>query len=540
MQPVCIKIYNEQQTLITKSSMYRIKTCRKKRGEWDHLLFDSVKFHSTVQRDSIVADSKDKKIGIIGAGASGLFSGFLLDSVGFHNYEILEASQRLGGRIHTAYFGKPEEYRYQEMGPMRIPYANKYKNKTLPVKDHQIVFKLADELNKRNDEKHHIKFIDWIEQNDDVLSYKNGIRLPNGQVPTKGDVKLNISLTLDLGDAGKEANTAFSEFDTDEWRTKMADDIYAAHQMFLDRGYDNWSEWGYVHNKLGKSLNVSALATEGQVDQGLNRIAEAFGPLLGNKVQFNTKVSKLVFTEDKMVAVQWKSSPFDPIYQSKTYDCVIVSAPFSVVRTWHLPEMSYTITKAIGTLQFSQACKVALEFKTRFWESGDRPIFGGCSVTDMATGRACYPPYRRPGADGSGPGVMLGSYISGDMGLRLAAMNEQDHVALVLENMVELHGEQARQQFTGNYKRYCGILDPYAACSWATPMAGQHSLFSPSYFQMEQGLVFVGEHTDVKHAWISAALASAHRGVVMILVEAGHVDDARKLVRDWNAWWLDI
>ncbi|ORZ25884.1 flavin-containing amine oxidoreductase-domain containing protein [Absidia repens] len=340
----------------------------------------------------------------------------------------------------------------------------------------------------------------------------------------------------------------------------MAENMYAAHQMFLDRGYDNWSEWGYVHNKLGKSLNVSALATEGggalmiwervyfdfiiatslwkTVDQGLNRIAEAFKPLLGNKVQFNTMVSKLAFTDDNKVAVQWKSSPFDPNYQSKTYDRVIVSAPFSVVRTWHLPKMSYTITKAIRTLKFSQACKVALEFKTRFWEYGDRPIFGGCTSTDLASGKACYPPYRHP--DGDGRGVMLGNYISGDMALSLSAMNEEDHVALVLDNMVEIHGEQARQQFTGNYQRYCGNLDPYAACSWAAPEPGQHSLFSPSYFQMEQGLVFVGEHTDVKHAWISAALASALRGVVMILVEAGHVDDARKLVRHWDAPWLDI
>lgn len=37
------------------------------------------------------------KIGIVGAGMSGLFSGFLLDQDGFHNYEILEANDRLGG-----------------------------------------------------------------------------------------------------------------------------------------------------------------------------------------------------------------------------------------------------------------------------------------------------------------------------------------------------------------------------------------------------------------------------------------------------------
>lgn len=37
------------------------------------------------------------EIGIVGAGMSGLFSGFLLDQAGFSDYEILEANDRLGG-----------------------------------------------------------------------------------------------------------------------------------------------------------------------------------------------------------------------------------------------------------------------------------------------------------------------------------------------------------------------------------------------------------------------------------------------------------
>jgi monoamine oxidase len=202
-------------------------------------------------------------------------------------------------------------------------------------------------------------------------------------------------------------------------------------------------------------------------------------------------------------------------------------------------ELSYTINKAIHTLGYSQACKVALEFKTRFWEQGDRPIHGGCSVTDSSIGDVCYPSYQHADA-ADGRGVVLGSYTGGDMGLRMASMNEQEHVGIVLDHMVELHGEQARQQYTGNYDRYCGILDPHTAGSWAQPLAGQHTLFMPSYFEIERGLVFVGEHTDIKHGWISAALLSALRGVVMILVEAGHVDDARKLTQYWNAPWINM
>ncbi|KAI9486971.1 MAG: hypothetical protein EXX96DRAFT_646700 [Benjaminiella poitrasii] len=61
------------------------------------------------------------------------------------------------------------------------------------------------------------------------------------------------------------------------------------------------------------------------------------------------------------------------------------------------------------------------------------------------------------------------------------------------------------------------------------PHPGQHKLYIPSYFQMDHDLVFVGEHIDIKHTWISAALESAIRGVVMILVENGHVKVSCKL-----------
>ena len=60
-------------------------------------------------------------VGIIGAGASGLYSAILLESLGI-GYEILEADIRAGGRIWTYYFdektwegsspGDPEYYDY--------------------------------------------------------------------------------------------------------------------------------------------------------------------------------------------------------------------------------------------------------------------------------------------------------------------------------------------------------------------------------------------------------------------------------------------
>lgn len=61
------------------------------------------------------------KVGIIGAGAAGLYSAILLQSLGI-DYEILELTERIGGRIYTYRFdetawnnskpGEPDYYNY--------------------------------------------------------------------------------------------------------------------------------------------------------------------------------------------------------------------------------------------------------------------------------------------------------------------------------------------------------------------------------------------------------------------------------------------
>lgn len=47
----------------------------------------------------------DKKIFVIGAGAAGIAAATKLVSNGFKNLTILEAENRIGGRVHTLAFG---------------------------------------------------------------------------------------------------------------------------------------------------------------------------------------------------------------------------------------------------------------------------------------------------------------------------------------------------------------------------------------------------------------------------------------------------
>lgn len=83
---------------------------------------------------------------------------------------------------------------------------------------------------------------------------------------------------------------------------------------------------------------------------------------------------------------------------------------------------------------------------------------------------------------------MLASYTSADFGLRFASLTEAEHVQYVLNAMIEIHGEVARDQYTGKYNRTCWVLDPLESASWASPSIGMHELYIPAYFKTENNV----------------------------------------------------
>lgn len=80
-------------------------------------------------------DGVPLKVGIIGAGAAGLYAAVLLDSLGI-DYDILEASDRVGGRIFTYRFNQTA---WDASNPSQPDYYDYYVSdrgfKTIPLND---------------------------------------------------------------------------------------------------------------------------------------------------------------------------------------------------------------------------------------------------------------------------------------------------------------------------------------------------------------------------------------------------------------------
>lgn len=489
-------------------------------GPW----FDGVAYLQEKEpNEAFVSAAKSKSVGILGGGMSGLMTAHLLDSVGIKDWTIIEASSRIGGRVHTSYLNgsAPEDYQYQEMGPMRFPVSitDTDSNDTIQIMDHRMVFQLADVLNEQNghDPEFAVEFIKWIQSaSGDPSSSKS--RRPDGTVPSVADVKANPAYSTDANATYSnatlvaEAKEAIEEWNdlTEERMAELATNVFRAHKEAVADGYFDFSEAGYLQ-KLGYDNNITDqidsiqdqlpnwlyetvyfYATEWRtIDKGLTRLPKAFGPQVLNRTIFQTAVQGMQYDETtQKVTIEHRSNNlFDVKPETMEVDYAVVAVPFSRVRLWNpMPDYTSLLRRAIDRINYSQACKVSLHYETRFWEHLDEPIFGGCGSPSIpGIGSVCYPSYQ---FNSTGPGVILGSYLSGVNARSLGALTEEQHVALVQRAMIEIHGEVAQEQWTGAYDRICWENNEFQAGAWASPTVGQQALYLPAYFHTEKHTVF--------------------------------------------------
>ncbi|KAI0387444.1 L-amino acid oxidase LaoA [Hypomontagnella monticulosa] len=517
-------------------------------------------------------------IAIVGGGISGLATALMLDSIGVHNWEIIEASDRVGGRFRTEYVGGTQEF--AEMGPMRLPYSVTYKsdNSTHLYTDHQMTFQLAELLNQMNDNdpKWRIEFIPWIQHHPNELLGLGTGRHPDGRIPTRAEIAADPGLGKPPPMISAEYNETKAQMNrilkNETTLRAIQRDIWRAHKQAMDDGLDDWSEQAYMRNVLQADENVtdaiwtasdydvfwdemvhnSNLGLDGSpdslgetewkcVDGGFNRLSDAFIPHVSDRLVLDRKIRKLepVQCEDGRACTRlsWRATSKGRTDNFKDYDYTIMAVPFTMTRLMDLPEFSSVLGRAISEagLRFKSACKVALLFSERFWEKGERPIFGGYSTPpSAAVGALYYPVY---GFNESRPGLII-HYRGGDWSDRFVSLSDAEHVEMVLDAMVSLHGKQARDFYTGNYTRLCWLQDEHTATSWCRPDVEQHRLYIPAYHRTEHNTIFIGEHTAPTHAWISSSLHSAVRGSVQLLLELGMIDEAKKLNRQWMGEWI--
>ena len=419
-------------------------------------------------------DDKEHTIYIVGAGIAGIYAAYILKKKGWKKICILEASNRVGGRIRplTGFANFP-----LELGAENIHGRNS----------------VCYEFMEYTHAPIHPK------QGHCYYYYKNAI------LHRQEALKVPVLKTA----------LQFFEYQRYYYKDEMTVAGYLKNQPYYPETahiLESFSlEYGTTSNKLGMySLAVEEAAwASGEQDYRLDQsFLAAFDPLIDEVkqyIQFNTQI-KVVDYQTREVIL------FDQHQKSYRSNFALLTLPLAVLKrgdiffTPALPDEKITAITALG---MDDGLKIFLKFKKAYWAKDMEELIGGtiCSA------------YLNPGLGKLGATPVLTAYIMGDKASTLKQYHRNKIIRLLVAELDEMFGNSIASRYLEDAYIMDWGASPFISGAYSFP--GPHTLGAREKLArpLKSRLFFAGEATNCHgHAsTVHGAMESAEQAVAAIL-----------------------
>ncbi|WP_433774649.1 flavin monoamine oxidase family protein [Bacillus wiedmannii] len=453
----------------------------------------------------LLKTNKPKQIIIAGAGISGLVAASLLKEAG-HKITIIEANNRIGGRVYT--IREPfSAGLYFNAGPMRIPdthhlalaYIRKFK---LPL--NLFINKTPSDIIYTNNK---ITRLDVFEKDPSVIGYPV---LEKERGKTAEELMLEVLEPI-LNYIKKDPNKnwiivekkyktySLGSFLTEYYSDGAIDMIGVLLDMEAYMGMS-------LIEVLREMIFFTSTTKYYEITGGMDALPKAFLPQLNENIFMQYKVRKIIQEDNKVMMQVNREQTLEQFMV--TGDVAIVTIPFSALRFVEIQPydlFSYYKRRAIRELNYIAATKIAIEFKSRFWEREGQ--CGGKSITDLPIRFTYYPSYdiQSPGA-----AIVIASYTWADEALTWDSLSHRERIRCALKNLAQIYGNVVYSEFVTGAS-FSWSKNPYSCGAFTAFEPGQELEIFP-YITPPAGKVhFAGEHTTLTHGWMQGAIESGVR-----------------------------